>query len=270
MTQAGNDGSGRLRVLLVQECPAARDVDANVERISTLLGRHPDCEIAVFPELFVTGYQTDRPAELALGAKAAAVSAIRRACAECETAFVGGYLERGADERIYNSMLVVDAGGEIAGNYRKTHLFDVESAAFDAGEKLACIDVASRRLGPLICFDMEIAEVARTLAFQRPDVFVVIAANMVPFHDDHLVASRARALDNRTPLIYVNRVGSESGFDFTGGSRVVDPNGRVVAELGHGQRVATVDVVLRRDPPAEVDYLRHLRPELYWAHNGPS
>ncbi|ORA13296.1 hypothetical protein BST14_15565 [Mycobacterium arosiense ATCC BAA-1401 = DSM 45069] len=259
-----------MRLLLVQESPVARDVDANVRRIRALLNRNPDSDIAVFPELFVTGYQTDRPAELALGIDSTSVSAIRRACAESETAFVGGYLERGAGGRVHNSMLVVGAGGEIAGNYRKTHLFGVESSAFDAGGELACIDVASARLAPMICFDMEIAEVARTLAFQRPDVFIVIAANMAPFYEDHLVASRARALDNRIPLVYVNRTGSESGFDFTGGSRVVDPSGRVVADLGCGQRVRAVDVTLRRDPPAQVDYLRHLRPELYRSHNRPS
>ncbi|ODR04160.1 hypothetical protein BHQ21_18830 [Mycobacterium sherrisii] len=259
-----------MRFLLVQESPAARDIDANVRRIRALLSKNPDSDIAVFPELFVTGYQTDRLAELALGTDSTSVSAIRQACAESETVFVGGYLERDAGGRVYNSMLVVGAGGEIAGNYRKTHLFGVESGAFDAGAELACVDVASARLAPMICFDMEFAEVARTLAFQRPDVFIVIAANMAAFHEDHLVASRARALDNRTPLVYVNRIGSESGFDFAGGSRVVDPNGRVVADLGCGRRVRVVDVTLRRDPPAEVDYLRQLRPALYRSHNRPS
>lgn len=253
----------RVRVLLAQQCPAPRDVEANVERIRAQLRNSPDADIAVFPELFLTGYQVDQLDELAVPLDGATVAALRRASADAQTAFVGGYLERGDSGAVYNSMLIVDATGTVAGNYRKTHLFGKESSAFTAGGQLACVEVGGTRIGPMICFDMEIPEVARTLGFQRPDIFVGIAANMEPFHGDHLVASCARALDNRTPLVYVNRTGCELGFRFVGGSRVVDASGQVVADLGEAEGVAVVDVSLRRDVPADVDYLRHLRPELY-------
>ncbi|MEE6179397.1 carbon-nitrogen hydrolase family protein [Mycobacterium sp. 050134] len=259
----------RLLALLVQESPASRDIDANVERVRVLLAERPAVDVAVFPELFLTGYQLHRLGGLAMGLDAAPISAIRRVCAEFRTAFAGGYLERGDDGAVYNSMLIVDSAGSVAGNYRKTHLFGTEAAAFGAGERLACVDVGAARIGPMICFDLEIAEVARTLAFQGPDVFFAIAANMAPYHADHLVAARARALDNRTPLVYVNRVGSESGFEFVGGSRVVDASGRIVEDLGGGRRVSVVEVPLRADPPADVDYLRYLRPELYRDHDAP-
>lgn len=259
----------RLLALLVQESPASRDIDANVERVRVLLAERPRVDVAVFPELFLTGYQLHQLGGLAMGLDAAPISVIRRACAEFQTAFAGGYLERGDDGSVYNSMLVIDSAGSIAGNYRKTHLFGTEASAFGAGDHLACVDVGAVRIGPMICFDLEIAEVARTLAFHIPDVFIGIAANMAPFHGDHLIASSARALDNRTPLIYVNRIGSEAGFEFVGGSRVVDSSGRIVEDLGARRRAAVVEVPLRRDPPADVDYLRHLRPELYRDHDAP-
>jgi predicted amidohydrolase len=268
-TAAPSSRADQLRVLMVQETPSPRDIDANVERVRVLLGERPDVDIAVFPELFVTGYQLHRLGELAVRIDGPVVSAIRQVCADSETVFIGGYLEQSADGCLYNSMLIVDASGEIAGNYRKTHLFGLESSVFDAGHKLACIDLGPVRIGPMICFDMEIAEVARTLAFQRPDIFIAIAANMEPFYADHLVASRARALDNRTPLVYVNRIGSEEGFDFVGGSRVVDSGGHVVEDLGPQRSIAAIDVSLRQDARAEIDYLRHLRPELYCHHSPP-
>jgi predicted amidohydrolase len=50
-------GSGErprvLRVLVVQEEPTPRDVDADVHRIRALFAEHPDADIAVFPELYV-------------------------------------------------------------------------------------------------------------------------------------------------------------------------------------------------------------------------
>ncbi|MBJ7341273.1 MAG: carbon-nitrogen hydrolase [Mycolicibacterium sp.] len=240
-----------------------RDVGANVHRIRTLLADHPEADIAVFPELFVTGYQVDSLDELALSARGGVVSAIAEACADYGTAFVGGYLERADDGTLYDSMLLIDERGELVGNYRKTHLFGGESSLFTAGDQLRCVEIGGVVVAPLICFDVEIAEAARALARQDPDVFIVIAANMRPFHDDHLIATRARALDNRTPLIYVNRVGSEAGFDFVGGSRAVTGDGTVLCDFGSDAQSAVFELPLRAAVAVEVDYRRHLRPELY-------
>ena len=70
-------------------------------------------------------------------------------------------------------------------------------------------------------------------------------------------------MDNCTPLVYVNRLGSEAEFDFVGGSRVVESSGHVVADLGTMERTAVIDVALLSEVPADVDYRRHLHPDLY-------
>jgi predicted amidohydrolase len=260
-------GSGErplaLRVLMVQENATPRDIGANVHRIRALLAEHPDADVAVFPELFVTGYQVDQLHELALSSQGSVLSALAQTCAQFGTAFVGGYLERADDGSLFDSMLLIDANGKVAGNYRKTHLFGVESSLFTAGEHLRCVEIGGVVVAPMICFDVEIAEVARTLAGQGPDLFIAIAANMAPFHEDHLIAARARALDNRTPLVYINRVGSEAGFDFVGGSRVVTANGHVLCDLGSEAQNLVFEVPLRGAVAADVDYRRHLRPTLY-------
>ncbi len=252
-----------LRALLVQDTAAARDVGANVHRIRTVLSEWPDADIAIFPELFITGYEIEDLHALAMTVDSPALADIARACADAQTAFIGGYIETDSQGHLFNSLLVIDADGRLCGNYRKTHLFGGEADLFDTGDQLKCIRVGTVSVGPMICFDIEIAEVARTLATERPDVLVAIAANMDPYHHDHLIACQARALDNRTPLIYVNRVGSEAGFDFVGGSRVVGADGCVLSDLGSETDAMLIDVALRVDAAADIDYLSHLRPELY-------
>ena len=59
----------------------------------------------------------------------------------------------------------------------KTHLFGAESSLFAAGDALACVEADGVLIAPMICFDVEMAEFARTLAAQEPDVFIAIAAN---------------------------------------------------------------------------------------------
>lgn len=252
-----------LRALLVQDSPDARDIDANIRRVRTLLTEWPDADVAIFPELFITGYEIEDLHDLSMTVRSSAVEDIAAACANAHTAFIGGYIEADSQGRIFNSLLVINAEGHLAGNYRKTHLFGGEADLFEAGEQLQCIRVGTVSIGPMICFDIEIAEVARTLATERPDVLIAVAANMNPYYDDHLIACQARALDNRTPLIYVNRVGTEVGFEFVGGSRVVGADGHVLCDLGTQAHAMLVEVPLRQDVAGNVDYLNHLRPELY-------
>jgi predicted amidohydrolase len=126
------------------------------------------------------------------------------------------------------------------------------------------VELAGRTVGPMICFDMEFPEVARTLARRGADLLVTISANSPPFELDHDVFARARALESGLPHVYVNRGGEEDGLDFCGGSLALDPEGRALAQAGDdGERVVIVEVgpPRRRDPRTR--YLEQVRPPLY-------
>jgi predicted amidohydrolase len=86
---------------------------------------------------------------------------------------------------------------------------------------------------------------------------------MEPFYGDHLIAAQARALDNRLPLLYVNRCGAEAGLRFVGGTRVVRPDGTVAAAAeGDGESLLEADVDRAGADDDRVDYLAHLRDDL--------
>lgn len=251
-------------VAVVQEPAVAGDVAANVRRTVAILAEHSGADLVVLPELFLCGYRLDVVAGAAIGVTSAAVQELGAAAAAHDTAVVTGFAERAGD-LVYNSLLCIDRTGVVAGVYRKTHLFGAECDAFEAGDRIEAIEVAGLRVGPMICFDVEFPEIARTLALSGVDLFVVSSANMHPYHHDHRVACLSRALENRTPLVYSNLVGAEAGLTFVGGSRVVSGDGEVIAECG-----GEVSVARCRVRPAtatatddDVDYLRHRRPELY-------
>jgi predicted amidohydrolase len=70
---------------------------------------------------------------------------------------------------------------------------------------------------------------------------------MEPFYADHDAATRARALENRIPLVYANAVGSLDGITFVGGSRSVAPSGEVLAEApDRAERLLVAPVAERR------------------------
>jgi predicted amidohydrolase len=153
--------------------------------------------------------------------------------------------------------------GTVAGVCRKTHLFGEDRERFVPGDSLAPVELAGRRLGPMICFDVEFPEVARTLARRGADALVTISANMEPWGPDHDTAASARAVENGLPYPYVNLVGEEGLNRFTGSSQVVDPEGRVLLRArGEPQLLlAKVGEGGRSDP--RLRYLDLMRDELY-------
>lgn len=264
MSEATITTERTLRVVLAQLAAAPRDLEANAETIRAVLGAHPDAELAVFPELFLCGYTTDRVAELAIELDDPVLAAIGEACRAHGTAVVIGFAERARGRgdgtaAVRNSLAVFDADGRLAAVYRKRNLFGAEALAFDPGDADALGELDAVRLGPLICFDIEFPEPARRLALAGAELLVSIAANMEPYFPDHELASRARALDNRLPHVYVNAIGEADGFRFVGGSRAVRPDGSVAVELGSGPEVAAVELPIAAPVAPAVDYLRFLR-----------
>ncbi|GAA2452356.1 nitrilase-related carbon-nitrogen hydrolase [Agromyces soli] len=265
---AGTARERELRVVLAQLAAAPRDLRANATTIRDVLAGHPDAELAVFPELFLCGYTGERVAELALTLDDPLLAELATACAESGTALAFGFAERGErgerdasypDSAVHNALAIIDAEGRLAAVYRKRLLFGAEAEAFVAGTDDVLGTAAGTAIGALICFDIEFPEPARRLALAGAELLVSVAANMAPYLPDHELASRARALDNRLPHVYVNAVGEAEGLRFVGGSRAVRADGSVALELGAGEEVAEARLTVGAAVDPAVDYLRFLR-----------
>jgi (R)-amidase len=247
-----------MRVLLGQLEPAAGDVAGNAAQVCDALAAHPDAELAVFPELFLCGYDLARIDALAIDIADDSLALIAEAATATATVVVVGFAERTTDG-IANAVACLAPGAPPV-VYRKANLFGAnERSAFVEGGELVVAEVGGHRLGLLICFDVEFPETARALAAAGAELLVTVAANMEPYGPDHALAGRARALDNRRPHVYVNRTGEESGLRFVGSSCAVDTGGGIVTGLGPDPELRCVDLDLSRPAEDEVDYLYLVR-----------
>ena len=252
-----------MHVTLAQLAPEPRDLGANVARARELVAASAASDLVVLPELFLPGYELEDVEPLAVEVDGAEVGELRGAARDAGAGVVMGLAER-VDGGVANSAVCIDAAGEVAGVYRKTHPFGEERDTYAAGEELVTVELGGRVLGLMICFDMEFPEVARALAERGADMLVTISANSPPFELDHDVFARARALENGLPHVYVNRVGDENGLPFSGGSLALDPDGRVLVAAGpEEEHVVTAEIGPpgRRDPRTR--YLELLRRDLY-------
>jgi predicted amidohydrolase len=238
-------------------------VPANAARARELLIANERADLLVLPELFLSSYVTTAVEEVAVRLDAPEVSDLREAARETATAMIIGLAEWTA-AGVANSALFIEASGEIAGAYRKTHLFGAERDAYVPGDDLLTVQLCERTMGPMVCFDLEFPEVPRALAARGADLLVTISANPAQFDLDHGVFARARALENGLPHVYVNRVGEQDGVRFSGNSIALDPDGRVLAEAGtNGERIVVAEIGTPGRRDSRTRYAEQLRHPLY-------
>jgi predicted amidohydrolase len=249
---------------LAQLRPALRDTRESLEVMRRGVREHGDADLVVFPELFLSGYTTSKPEELALDLDGPQIGTVTRLARESSTAVIFGAPER-VSAGVANSAICVDRDGTLAGSYRKTHLFGSEREAYVAGDELLIVNLDGTRVGLMICFDVEFPEVARALAKAGADLFVTISANMDPFGRDHDVFATARALENGVPHLYVNQVGRGEAFTFAGGTTIVSADGDRLAGAGAAKQAMVrhrLDLSARsaqRPKDLRPDYLKEMR-----------
>ena len=210
--------------------------------------------------------------------------------------FYVGYAELTSDGRRFNCSILVDSDGEILGRYRKVHLpGSVEPRAGAAYQQLekryfeygdlgfpafrAGPDWRHAIMGMMICNDRRWPEAWRVLGLQGVELVCVgynsaaydpnggasEDASLRTFHSK--LVTQANAYMNATWAIAVAKAGNEDGSGLIGGSCIVDPNGRIVAEaqtLADEVIVADLDLDLCRQGKDKMfNFAAHRRPEQY-------
>jgi len=223
-----------MRLLLAQLAPVSGDLDRNVERLRAAVRAAP-CDIAVFPELFLSGYRVgDRMHRLALRATDPTLSALREVASSSGTTVVVGAPVASPERsgEVHNAALAVPPSGELrtqVKRYLPTFGPFEEGVPFTPTDRSAPVPLAGATVGLEVCYDVFFPEVSRELALGGAELIVAISAAPVTSRRlfDRLLP--ARAIENAVPVVYVNRVGVEDGIVFGGGSGAWDPRGEPMA-----------------------------------------
>lgn len=251
------------------------DVEANLARVVALVkdACARGAEIVALPENFAFFGPEDEKREVAEVLGQGRISTTLQALArETGIPIVGGGMpERSHDPmRPYNTSILVDAGGRIAGAYRKIHLFDVdladgtrveESAGTSPGAEASVTPILGTKLGMTVCYDLRFPELYRRLSDHGARVVTVPAAFTLTTGKDHWhVLLRARAIENEVYVVAPAQWGAHPrGRRTYGKSLVVDPWGEVIAQAqeGEGVLVAKLDFAYQDRVRRELPCLSH-------------
>jgi predicted amidohydrolase len=183
-------------------------------------------------------------------------------------------LRADAGDRLVNRSFLIDGSGAIRARYDKMHLFDVdlptgeswrESESFAAGEQPVVAATPMGVIGLSICYDLRFAGLYAALSDAGATLLSVPAAFTVPTGEAHWhVLLRARAIESACFVVAAAQCGAhEDGRATYGHSLLVDPWGRVLLDMGEGEKqvaFAEIDQEQLVDVRARLPVLRHRRP----------
>jgi len=185
---------------------------------------------------------------------------------------VGSLAIRVGPERAANRSFLIGRDVEIAAQYDKIHMFDVdlangesyrESRTYRPGETAAVADLPWGRLGLTICYDLRFPALYRAVAEAGASFLAIPSAFTRQTGEAHWnVLMRARAIETGCFVFAAAQGGlHENGRETYGHSLVVDPWGNVLAEGGTepGVIIADVDPALVSQARARVPSLQHGR-----------
>lgn len=140
------------------------------------------------------------------------------------------------DGKLYNSAIVIDRDGNLAGSAEKIFLWHFDRQWFSAGSAIAPVQTSIGRLGVLICADGRMPGIARELVDRGAELLVMPTAWVTSGRDPHQLENlqadllgRVRAFENGAPFIAANKCGFELGMvAYCGKSQIVDARGQVV------------------------------------------
>ena len=223
-------------------------------------------EWAVLPELFQTGYLLGgRDREYAGPVPGGeAVCWMEETAREFGIMLTGGIIEEQGG-KLYDTAVTVSQHG-LLGAYRKIHLWGGEKDRFTPGDDTGTpMDCGDWKIGMQICYEAGFPEGARLQVLKGANALAYVAAFGAARAEVWDLATRARALESGCYVLASDRCGTEPcGTKFAGRSRIVAPDGIILAQVEEGEGIAVAKLELSniQQQRAVLPYLKDLRTDL--------
>ncbi len=211
------------------------DLDANARAMVSALEKESKrgTRLVLFPECALTTYKKDIIRKLSQPQVDLALSIVREGCRHWKIHAVVGsaYLEAG---KRYNGAFVIDPRGEIIKRYAKMH--NVDGNLFEDGDAMAIFRIDDVPATIMICHDERYPEIFRIPVLAGAKLGIYISSESKEPRqkmDNYRSQIMARAVENQICVVHCNA--GAGGFDggSHGESRIIDKNGKIVAEAGN-------------------------------------
>jgi len=264
-----------LNFTLIQTNLYWEDKEANLQLLEDKINAiRENTQVVILPEMFSTGFSM-KPEELAEDMDGETLHWMRRIASE-KKIIVTGSLMIEEDGKYFNRLIWMLPNGQY-GQYDKRHLFAYaeEDKHYTAGNQRLIASVSGWKINLMVCYDLRFPVWSRQQSSLQESEQTPVPPGEVgrgPEYDVLIYVANwperrsiawktllvARAIENQSYVIGVNRVG-EDGHNIyhSGNSMVVDPLGEILYHKADEEDIFTISL--------EKEYLQKIREKLpFW------
>ncbi len=230
-----------LKVVLIQQDLQWEDKVANINLFDTCIkSLSAAADIIVLPEMFSTGFTMQ--AEVFAEEMSGRTIQKMQEWAKDSNAVICGSIIIKEDQKFFNRFIWVEPNGKIE-KYDKAHLFRMgeEEQHYTRGSEQLLLNYKGWKIAPFVCYDLRFPVwLRRTEKFDFD--LMIFVANWPERRSKHWdLLLQARAVENQSYVLAVNRIGNDGKQIYhSGNSAVIDPLGNIVFKLEHEAMVKEI------------------------------
>ena len=193
-----------------------------------ITGFMEDVDLIVLPEMFSSGF-TMNPKAVAETMQGETIAWLQH-LAKAKNCAVTGSLVIKENDKYYNRLIFIFPDGEIK-KYDKKHLFTLagEDKIYTAGKDKLIAEYKGFKICPLICYDLRFPVFSRNV--EDYDVLIYVANWPKTRVNAWDILLKARAVENMSYVIGVNRIGSDNNnLEYVGHTQAIDFLGNYLLE----------------------------------------
>jgi len=233
-----------MRIGLVQMDMVWKDKETNFKKAEQYIieAKEKNVDFIVFPEMSMTGFSMHVER---IGEKKDSLITRNHFSdlAKKNTMYIGiGYVENNKGRGL-NRYAILSPSGEVLCDYIKIHPFTFgrEGEFYDGGNTVEFAQVGDFCVSPMICYDLRFPDIFQA-ASKKAEMFVVPASWPQARMEAWKIFMQARAMENQSIMVGVNRVGFDGKVPYSGESMVVDAGGTIIGGPYLGEGLFTVEV----------------------------
>jgi predicted amidohydrolase len=228
-----------LRVATIQSRLHWENPEANLAQFTAKLQAiSQPVDVIVLPEMFTTGFSMNTA--LAEEPGGPTMQWMHEQAQLKNASICGSMMLRNKHNEVYNRLIWMNPEGTYVA-YNKKHLFSIgsEHQHYKPGNEKVIVTCKGFRIQLLVCYDLRFPVWIRRTPQHDYDALLFVA-NWPERRSEHWQALlKARAIENQSYVIGVNRVGEDgNGITHSGETSVFDPSGRTLYTQSHVEEIA--------------------------------
>ena len=224
-----------MHIHLIQMDTIWESPDENRDSLEKMFGELKPMpgDIIVLPEMYATGFSMNTLlSEDIMQRDSPNASFLMRKSSELKCCVIGGIAIQN-NNLFHNEAIAAFPDGTVK-RYQKNNLFPLanENHTYAAGNELTTFEWDPWIIGLSICYDLRFPEIYRGLTSKGASLMINIATWPIDRIDHWATLLKARAIENQSYVVGVNRTGTDPNSNYNGRSMIIDPMGAIVLDAG--------------------------------------